>query len=140
MNALHLGGCRCGKVRFEASSEPVFASYCHCEDCRRATGAPVAAYVGFEIRHVEWTGEPAIYGTPPVERYFCKTCGAPIGYRDARIPDRIYFLTGAMDNPEAYPPQKHGYANDQLSWLKLDDNLPQFAATTEPRPEAETCG
>ncbi len=140
MSVSHQGGCRCGKIRFEAVSDPVFTSYCHCDDCRRATGAPVAAYVGFDKQSVQWTGRPSTYGSPPVERLFCSACGAPLGYRDARIADRIYFLTGAMDDPEAYPPAKHGYAGKQLPWLKLDDDLPRFAATTEPRPEAEACG
>ena len=40
---LHTGGCRCGAVRFEASADPHHVSYCHCKDCRRASGAPVSA-------------------------------------------------------------------------------------------------
>ena len=133
MSVSHQGGCRCGKIRFEATSDPVFTSYCHCSDCRRATGAPVAAYVGFDKQSVQWSGTPSTYGSPPVERLFCSTCGAPLGYRDARIADRFYFLTGAMDDPEAYPPAKHGYAGEQLTWLELSDDLPRFPATSEPR-------
>ena len=135
MSMLHGGGCRCGRVRFAARAGPVFASYCHCSDCRHATGAPVAAYVGFEQSAVDWSGQaPASYGAAPVSRLFCADCGAPIGYRDARIASRIYFLIGAMDEPEAYPPQQHGYAGEQLSWLMLADDLPRYAQTTEPRP------
>jgi hypothetical protein len=53
----HTGGCRCGAVRFEASVEPNHVSYCHCSDCRKATGAPVTAFVGFAADQVSLTGD-----------------------------------------------------------------------------------
>ena len=53
----HTGSCRRGAVRFEASAEPHHVSYCHCGDCRKATGAPVSAFVGFAADKVSLTGE-----------------------------------------------------------------------------------
>ena len=35
------GGCLCGATRYEIDTKPRFTSYCHCEDCRKANGAPV---------------------------------------------------------------------------------------------------
>lgn len=136
------GACRCGAIRFEARANPHFSGYCHCEDCRRATGAPVVAFVGFHAREVTWRGEPAAYSRsappndgPPVERLFCRTCGAPLGYRDARLPDRIYLYTAALDRPQDHPPRSHSYAGERLFWLRLADDLPQHPATSVPRPE-----
>jgi hypothetical protein len=132
---LNEGGCRCGQVRFAASADPFFTSYCHCRDCQRATGAPVAAFVGFHDDQVTWSsGKVAAYGEPPVERLFCAECGAPIGYRDARLPGRTYFYTAAMNSPEDFPPSQHAFAGEQLSWLELTDDLPRHDATSEPRP------
>ena len=131
------GACRCGAVRFEAAAEPHFSGYCHCGDCRHATGAPVVAFVGFRADDVVWQGEPAAHASPgglPVERLFCRTCGAPLGYRDARLPDRIYLYTAALDRPQDHPPRSHSYAGERLHWLALADDLPQHAATSVPRP------
>ena len=53
----HTGGCRCGAIRFEAAGEPVHISYCHCGDCRRASGAPLTAFIGFGAADVTFHGE-----------------------------------------------------------------------------------
>ena len=56
--ALHSGGCRCGAgARSKRSGEPLSVGYCHCSDCRRATGAPVSAFVGFRADEVSLAGE-----------------------------------------------------------------------------------
>ena len=129
------GSCRCGAIRFSASAPPHFSGYCHCDDCRRATGAPVAAFVGFREGEVTWTGEPAAYGAPPVSRLFCRDCGAPLGYRDARLDDRVYLYTAALDRPQDHPPQSHSYSGERLPWLRLADDLPGHPGTSVPRPK-----
>lgn len=135
MTVRHSGGCRCGKVRFSSRAEPHFASYCHCVDCRRASGAPVAAFVGFHEDEITWDrDEYAIYESGPATRLFCATCGAPVAYRDSRVENRTYFMIGAMDDPNRYPPEAHAFAGEQLSWLPLNDDLPHFPATVVARP------
>lgn len=137
MSAIHTGGCRCGKVRFECRAEPHFSSYCHCEDCRRATGAPVLAYVGFRDAEIDWSSdESRSYGARPVSRFFCPHCGSPLGYRDDRLAGRTYFYTGIMDEPERFPPAIHAYSDQQLRWLKLHDDLPRVDKTSVERPSA----
>ena len=136
---LHTGSCRCKAMRFEAAADPVYLSYCHCGDCRRASGAPVSAFVGFYLSDVRFHGTaPSTYGAPPVKRSFCSACGAPIAYEDDRIGDRIFFMLGAMDAPELYPPQVHGYVGQQLPFLHIDDDLPRMDTNTVPRPKEES--
>ena len=134
----HTGGCRCGAIRFEASAEPFYTSYCHCSDCRRASGAPVAAFVGFRTADFTMSGKAATYGQAPIKRSFCSTCGAPLAYTDARISDQIFIMLGAMDKPENYPPRVHGYVGEALPFLHLEDGLPRFESNTAPRPEGNT--
>lgn len=136
MTKLHTGGCRCGAIKFEASSHPFYTSYCHCSDCRRATGSPVAAFVGFVAEDVTFHGRKAsTYGEHPVKRSSCPICGAPIAYRDTRIDDQVFIMLGAMDYPENYAPTIHGYVNEQLPFFRVDDDLPRLKRHKAPRPD-----
>ncbi|MGB3832424.1 MAG: GFA family protein [Mesorhizobium sp.] len=136
---LHTGGCRCGAVRFQAHAEPHHISYCHCADCRRASGAPVSAFVGFMAHEVALEGKALkSFANGPVERSFCGTCGSPIAYADRRLPDRLYFMLGAMDMPAYFRPTQHAYVREQLPFLHMPDGLPRHLKSSVPRPEDGT--
>ncbi len=124
------GGCLCGAVRFSFRERPDWISYCHCKDCRRATGAPVVAFVGAATAAVGFAGEaePVSHrSSPEVWRRFCPRCGSPIAYQDERLPGMIYFFLGALDEPEAFPPRHHAWEEQRLPWLHIDDGLPRHA-------------
>jgi hypothetical protein len=132
----HTGGCRCGAIRFEAKADPFHISYCHCGDCRRASGAPVSAYVGFRSEDVTFSGTVgSTYGASPITRRFCGICGSPVSYSDERLSGQIYMMLGAMDAPENYPPRVHGYVREQLPFFHVDDGLPRMETITVPRSE-----
>ncbi len=134
--SLHTGSCRCGAVRFEASADPDHVSYCHCADCRKATGAPVSAFVGFMADEVTITGDVLrTFDNGAVTRSFCGVCGSPVAYADARIGERLYFMLGAMDAPEKYKPTLHAYVREQLPYLHMPDGLPRHLKTSVPRPD-----
>jgi len=40
----HRGGCYCGAVEIEMRGEPLEMGYCHCENCRRYSAAPISAF------------------------------------------------------------------------------------------------
>lgn len=133
---LHTGGCRCGAVRFEASADPHHVSYCHCKDCRRASGAPVSAFVGFMVDDVAMVADGIkMFENGPVARSFCGICGAPIAYYDSRISDRIYFMLGAMDAPENYRPTLHAHVRSQLPFVHMPDGMPRLIGSSVPRPD-----
>jgi hypothetical protein len=45
------GGCLCGAVRFVATGQPKGVAWCHCESCRKHSGAPVSVFVAYEPPH-----------------------------------------------------------------------------------------
>jgi hypothetical protein len=132
---LHTGSCRCGAVQFAVSAEPFHVSYCHCMDCRKASGAPVSAFVGFPSDQVAIEGDTlAAFQNGPVKRSFCNRCGTPIAYVDDRLENQTYFTLGAMDSPASYKPTHHSHVRSQLAYLHMPDGLPRHPGTSVPRP------
>ena len=72
------GGCLCGAVRFRAAGSPKWVIWCHCQSCRRHSGAPVSVFAGFEAPAVEVTkGEITKFASSPgTIRGFCGRCGS----------------------------------------------------------------
>jgi hypothetical protein len=125
-----MGRCLCGRVRYRAIGEPLWAAHCHCESCRRATGAPLTTYVGFPAEKFAWTaGEPASFASSPgVLRTFCGRCGTSLTYQGERWPGEMHVLVATLDRPEAITPKREAFAEERLPWLHL-------APTPEPTAE-----
>lgn len=132
------GGCRCGAVRISFSGAPFLASYCHCTDCRKASGAPVTAFVGVRKAVLSVKGTPAVFRNGPVERAFCANCGSPLWYADTRLANDVYLMVGALDEPDAFAPQQHAFVSEKLSWFHLDDGLPHYDRFSVKRPRQES--
>ncbi|TKT82754.1 GFA family protein [Aquamicrobium sp. LC103] len=122
----HTGSCRCGLIATEAGAEPFLRSYCHCRDCRKQTGAPVMAFVGFREKDLTWHGEAKTWRAGGVVRSFCGHCGSQIGYRDDKLPGEVYLALGFMDEPERYPPTVHAFSRRRLPFVHMADDLPHF--------------
>ena len=73
------GSCLCGSVNLEYNSEPNFFLLCHCTDCQKATGSPVASIIGIPEDDFIIKGETNSYKCEAgVTRSFCINCGSQI--------------------------------------------------------------
>jgi hypothetical protein len=108
-------------------------SYCHCESCRRAAGAPVQAILLFYAGGIRFTkGEPKRYeSSPAVFRGHCDVCGTPISWEglwhDKPI---IETYVATLDDPELCPPDRHAFTDERLSWFDVADDLPRWSGTS----------
>ena len=129
------GRCYCGEVQLEI--EAIFdCGYCHCEDCRRASGAPV--WVTVVARREAFgivAGEPARHQRLNGTQRFCATCGGPVCYEfRASVGDLVSVGVGTLDDPAHCPPAFHQFASRRLPWLFLHDELPKYADNRLPHP------
>ena len=121
------GGCRCGAVRYRAEGGPLWVSHCHCNECRRSSGAPVSTFVGVETGGFAFVaGSPAAYeSSPEVIRTFCRTCGTPLTYEAAVYPGEVHITAGTLDAPGTLAPERHVWVGERLPWLTMTDDLPR---------------
>ena len=125
------GHCLCGQVRFSFAEPPIWCGYCHCESCRRNTGAVVAAFVGVDGAHFECDGPVASYASSAgVSRDFCSVCGTPLTYRADRFPGEVHIYLSTVNDPDRYEPTFHVHYAERIPWFDTDDSLPRQAATS----------
>lgn len=126
MTQTHTGRCLCSAVTYAFEMPVKWSICCHCESCRRNCAAPFTAFVGVVDGQWRWTGaEPAVFeSSPGVNRFFCATCGSPVAYRP-RNGGEIHFYTAALDDPSAFPPERHVFHGEKLAWVDLADDLPR---------------
>lgn len=130
-----LGSCLCGKIRYKIHAHPLGTSYCHCEDCRKASGAPVVVWTFFPIGTITFDGEaPKLLRFASRERTFCPDCGSPITFFDPGIPEFFEVTTATLDSAAELAPQDHSWTADRLPWFKTQDHLPEFPNETAPPP------
>lgn len=132
-----LARCYCGASRLSLRDAPHVVTYCHCADCRRWTGAPVAAFAAYDRAAVTpQLGAGRTFGA--VERWSCETCGSPLAAAFPYLPDQIYVPLGLFEDAAALPPALHSHADSALPWLHIADTLPRNAGSARDRLNA--CG
>jgi hypothetical protein len=129
MSDTQTGRCLCGNIRFEAKGRRLWVAHCHCESCRRSTGAPVTTFVGFNKDQLTYThGERKFYeSSPGVRRGFCADCGTPMTYEADRSPDEVHLYISTLDEPGAFQPQLHVFHAERIPWVELNDDLPRHS-------------
>ncbi len=121
------GGCLCGAVRYWVETLPIdVADYCHCAQCRKASGAPVTAWVQvpperFNVIQGQATG---FASSAHSTRWFCAACGSPL-YMTDNANRSVGVTLGTLDDANAVRPTVHGWTSARLDWLRMEDGLPR---------------
>ncbi len=136
------GGCMCGAVRFEITSNINEAGACHCGMCRKFSGG---VYVAFKvpvggIRFASDTALGVFASSDWAERGFCKTCGSSLFYRvtaPGPMQGEMHMGLGTLDDANGVPltgeifidlkPDGYAFANDTITMTEADV-MAMFAA------------
>lgn len=115
------GGCLCGAVRFRANGAPRWIGWCHCQSCRRHSGAPASVFVAFARTDVEATrGSIAKFqSSAGTRRGFCAACGSTLTCEGDARADELHIHVGAFDEAATLAPSFHIYPEERLPWLRL---------------------
>ncbi|WP_290558327.1 GFA family protein [Aestuariivita sp.] len=132
------GRCYCGARVLQADQGPEAVAYCHCMDCRRLCGAPVAAFAAFATDRIAFTPalDEGFSTTPGITRWFCRTCGSPLAATYAYLPGQIYVPLGLLDQAADLPPRLHAHADARLTWLHIHDDMPRIEGSSRDQLKA----
>lgn len=125
------GGCLCGAVRYEAEGEPVYAGYCLCADCRKASGSGFIPFMGYPASAVSVTGETRRYTCTAYRggeavRNICPQCGGLV-FGGVLGQDTMHTLyAGTLDDPSGFSPRMVIFGRDRPAWVILPEGLPVF--------------
>lgn len=112
------GGCLCGAVRYQVTSEPYYVAVCSCTFCQRLTGSDYNVESMFRDHQFRLTkGSTKTYSYvsdgsgQPVHIHFCRDCGTSIFLRPDRFPDCVGVFSGSFDDPNWFrrDPDTVGY-------------------------------
>ena len=132
----YTGGCLCGAVRYEAVGEPLYAGYCYCADCRKASGSGFIPFMGFSSQTLDVVGRtlefrsPAFRGGDAV-RNSCPVCGGLVfgGVVGESTSHTVY--AGTLDDPSGFRPTIAIFERDRPDWVPAPDGLTVFETMPE---------
>src|ERR1700730_13806348 len=79
-----IGGCRCGRVRYECAADSIAMSFCYCRDCQMSSGSAFGSFVLIPPGTMRLrSGQPKRYAVKTdsgrtLTREFCAECGSPL--------------------------------------------------------------
>lgn len=110
------GHCLCGAVEVTVNDAPGWVGVCHCDMCKRWSGAVFAC---LPAKDVTITGPVVEYASSPVSyRAFCGTCGSHLYMRDEDRAERD-LMPGLFDGARDWPLKSEIYTDRALCWAHL---------------------
>ena len=129
------GGCACGTVRVRLTDDPIVVHCCHCRSCQRESGSAFALNAVIEADNVELvSGAPERIDTPSDSGkgqavFRCPVCKVALWSHYAGVGAKADFIrVGALDDPEAFPPNVHIFTASKQPWVALPTDAEAFAA------------
>ena len=128
------GSCLCGGVTFEFDHFTGPFELCHCNRCRKVSGAafmagvaaPRSAFRLLTGHELIKTYDAPILKTPPAYRScFCMRCGSPVPDPSGES-QFIEIAAGTLDDDPRVKPDKHIFIEKKAPWHDIADALPQL--------------
>jgi hypothetical protein len=112
------GGCRCGKVRFEAVGMPLLTLACHCTGCQKMTASAFAltdSYPSGAFRVTQ--GDVVIGGIHGETRHHhCDFCKSWVYTEPEGLTDIVNVRSTLFDEPRSEPPFVEIFVGEGLPW------------------------
>jgi hypothetical protein len=117
-------------VQYQIEGMPTHIYYCHCSQCRRASGSSFATNMLVSEQQFRFVaGESLLrcFQFPAGKyRYSCSVCGSPIFNRSTATSSVLAVRCGTLDAAPGIKPQAHIWVGSKAPWFEISDGLPQY--------------
>ena len=119
------GHCLCGLVSWSSPGPVTRNLVCHCEDCRRTTSSPFAAFAGLKPEFAVWTGDVNRFeSSRGTQRRSCRYWGTRLYFRSEKWPGAIHIHAATLDDGIDYRSTAQVVMRSRASWLEGLHALP----------------
>jgi hypothetical protein len=120
------GACRCGKVTYATSADPVFVGICHCHACQKSTGTAFATVVAVPTAALTVSGATRRFDDVgdsgnATHRDFCPECGSTVTQSADVMAGVTMLPAGSLNNPDSVKPVMQIYCDSAMPWAKVPD-------------------
>ena len=129
--------CLCGSLAVTCEVEPVQIFECHCHDCQRRTGSPMAVIAYFPNEALESDGEAKRYlrigdAGSRITHYFCPNCGTTLFYEAPEVfPGLTAVPVGCFNDSNFPEPKMSFYGKRRYHWLHPIEGAENFDEAPE---------
>ena len=124
-----VGGCQCGRVRYEISQPPLMVYNCHCTNCQAIGGGAFSTpltvmeagfrFTAGEPRTFEWASDAGNrrFG------WFCGDCGSRIAHGQVPSAGVLSVRGGTLDDTSWVEPVGDIWTRSAQPWVSFGDRL-----------------
>lgn len=133
------GKCLCGRVSYKSHAKPTLILNCHCEDCRRSTGAVYSTNVMVAEDQVEIHGEVSTFNHKAksgniMTKRFCPHCGTLMFGNSSGRTNVVSIRAGTVDQTDIIKPVMNVFVDSKVSSTPMHDDLPQASEMPHGEP------
>jgi hypothetical protein len=111
-DAPHKGGCLCGAVRYALDARPLAVNACHCDDCKKLTGATNLLMLLAERGKFMQEGATERWrkradSGREIDIVRCAQCGVRLWHEPLSALNLVFIAAGTLDEPGWAIPTSH---------------------------------
>lgn len=139
MVAPYVGGCQCGRIRYEIKAEPLTLYVCHCTECQRQSASAFGMSMPVPRDAVTiLQGEPKQWSRVSESRrevicFFCGECGTRLFHNPTRNPDITNIKPGTLDDTSWLRPVGNLWTHSAQPWInKCSEEMLNYEGQPNP--------
>ena len=125
------GNCFCKKTTWEFEGDMTWGCYCHCDDCRKASGAAYLTNLFVKAEGLTIEGERMEFkhkadSGSDMTKVNCAKCGSPVYGLNSSREGIVVIRAGSLDQKELVKPGVNLFVPHKIPSTPLDEDLKTF--------------